>query len=162
MLICLFMVRLEIKIEILSSSTQAVLDTFNPFHLISTAKFGKYFYTPSNTVPDTNRTSLPNSFTSLHVSTLNRSYQPVHTQTPLVIASSRNHPDLVQLLLENGASCLADAEGETPFHVVCRYGFFACLEILLKTFDDRKYFDTRDKLNGWTPLLAASKLPDCE
>ncbi|KAK0651278.1 ankyrin repeat protein nuc-2 [Cercophora newfieldiana] len=73
---------------------------------------------------------------------------------PLNLACERGSIPIVELLLENGARILPDAEGLYPQHLVARSGQTPDLLLLLKSYGAD--LDQVDKLYGWTPLVHAA------
>ncbi|KAI1855151.1 hypothetical protein JX265_006707 [Neoarthrinium moseri] len=73
---------------------------------------------------------------------------------PLNLACEHGSVAIVQLLLQNGAKIMPDAEGLYPQHLVARSGQTPQLLLLLKQFGAD--LDQIDKLYGWTPLVHAA------
>ncbi|KAF4453682.1 hypothetical protein F53441_3691 [Fusarium austroafricanum] len=79
--------------------------------------------------------------------------------TPLHLAAERDHLAIAMLLLDNGASINARANGgRTPLHLACRYASAALVEFLV---DDAKADVNARTTDGRTPLhYAASAAED--
>ncbi|XP_014228884.1 serine/threonine-protein phosphatase 6 regulatory ankyrin repeat subunit C-like [Trichogramma pretiosum] len=82
-------------------------------------------------------------------------------QTPLHYALANGHKYSVQVLLENGANpILADVEGSTPLHIICKRQSDSDLAGIFFRMNDEKGklipINVQDKL-GNTPLLLALK-----
>lgn len=73
---------------------------------------------------------------------------------PLNLACEHGSLAIVELLLQNGAKILPDAEGLYPQHLVARSGQTPQLLLLLRNFGAD--LDQIDKLYGWTPLVHAA------
>lgn len=72
---------------------------------------------------------------------------------PLSLASQSGHVDIVSLLLQRGANCLPNGNGEYPMHLAAREGYSAVCKLLLHL----EGWDTPDKYHEWTPLFHASR-----
>jgi CDK inhibitor PHO81 len=72
---------------------------------------------------------------------------------PLSIASQSGHVDVVLLLLNRGAQCIANSNGEFPMHLAAREGHAEVCKLLLH----RDGWDTPDKYHEWTPLFHATR-----
>lgn len=72
---------------------------------------------------------------------------------PLSLASQSGHVDVVQLLLERGAQCLANSNGEYPIHLAARAGHVDVCKLLLNHIG----WDVPDKYHEWTPLFHAAR-----
>ena len=72
---------------------------------------------------------------------------------PLSLASQSGHVDVVLLLLEYGAQCLANSNGEYPMHAAAREGHPEVCKRLLHL----EGWDTPDKYYEWTPLFHAAR-----
>ncbi|KAF5370035.1 hypothetical protein D9758_001345 [Tetrapyrgos nigripes] len=72
---------------------------------------------------------------------------------PLSLASQSGHVDVVLLLLERGAQCTANSNGEYPMHLAAREGHVEVCKLLL----GRLGWDLPDKYHEWTPLFHASR-----
>ncbi|KAK7060213.1 phosphate system positive regulatory protein pho81 [Paramarasmius palmivorus] len=72
---------------------------------------------------------------------------------PLSLASQAGHVDVVLLLLERGARCLANSNGEYPMHLAAREGHVRVCRVLLH----QQGWDTPDKYHEWTPLFHAAR-----
>ncbi|ESK93719.1 cyclin-dependent protein kinase inhibitor [Moniliophthora roreri MCA 2997] len=72
---------------------------------------------------------------------------------PLSLASQAGHVDVVLLLLERGARCLANSNGEYPMHLAARQGHAHVCKVLL----GQQGWDTPDKYHEWTPLFHAAR-----
>ncbi|KAF8916800.1 hypothetical protein CPB85DRAFT_252669 [Mucidula mucida] len=72
---------------------------------------------------------------------------------PLSLASQSGHVDIVLLLLQRGAKCLSNSNGEYPMHLAAREGHAAVCTILLQ----QEGWDTPDKYHEWTPLFHAAR-----
>jgi len=86
-------------------------------------------------------------------------HQPVKDgKTALMIVSNNNHPDLVKLLLENGASASGfDAEGVTALMHAINGACISCARDILNTESGAAIVNARD-LKGWTALMLASRV----
>lgn len=72
---------------------------------------------------------------------------------PLSLASQSGHVDVVTLLLQRGARCLSNSNGEFPMHLAAREGHPEVCRLLLH----RDGWDTPDKYHEWTPLFHAAR-----
>ncbi|KAF8165070.1 cyclin-dependent protein kinase inhibitor [Crassisporium funariophilum] len=72
---------------------------------------------------------------------------------PLSLAAQAGHVDVLTLLLEKGATCLSNSNGEYPMHLAAQEGHTEICRILL--FLDG--WDTPDKYHEWTPLFHAAR-----
>ncbi|KAJ4472187.1 cyclin-dependent protein kinase inhibitor [Lentinula aciculospora] len=72
---------------------------------------------------------------------------------PLSLASQSGHVEVVQLLLERGAQCIANSNGEYPIHLAARAGHVDVCRLLLKHVG----WDVPDKYHEWTPLFHAAR-----
>ena len=73
--------------------------------------------------------------------------------TPLHFAAGYNHPEVVKLLLENGADIEAkDKGGLVPLHNACSYGHYEVAELLIKYGADVNAVD----LFNFSPLHEGS------
>jgi len=85
---------------------------------------------------------------------------PFFNETPLYMACSYGHPDMVKTLLLHGASRTArDSNLRTPLHEASRCGHLLCVTQLLGK--QGRYKLTPDEVNaadvnGWTPLHSAA------
>eukprot|EP01071_Lankesteria_metandrocarpae_P003707 Lankesteria_metandrocarpae@DN3125_c0_g1_i1.p1 len=75
--------------------------------------------------------------------------------TPLLRAAQRSSPDVIKLLIENGADVrLASKKtGETPLHIAAFHRNKGVVEVLLET-EAKKDVNVQDQ-HGYTPLLVA-------
>jgi CDK inhibitor PHO81 len=73
--------------------------------------------------------------------------------SPLSLAAQAGHADVVQLLLENGATSLSNSNGEYPIHLAAREGHADICRMLLRL----PGWDTSDKYHEWTPLFHAAR-----
>ena len=82
------------------------------------------------------------------------SVQPMFTQIlqPLSMASHAGHVQIVTLLLEHGAQCIPNTNGEYPMHLAAREGHVQICKLLL----GKEGWDTPDKYYEWTPLFHAA------
>ncbi|KII95928.1 hypothetical protein PLICRDRAFT_97017, partial [Plicaturopsis crispa FD-325 SS-3] len=72
---------------------------------------------------------------------------------PLSLASQAGHADVVMLLLQYGATCMPNSNGEYPMHLAAREGHAdVCQLLLLQTG-----WDTPDRYHEWTPLVHAAR-----
>ncbi|TRM68445.1 hypothetical protein BD626DRAFT_481753 [Schizophyllum amplum] len=71
---------------------------------------------------------------------------------PLSLACRSGHVDVVVLLLQRGALCLPNTNGEYPMHLAAREGRVGVCELLL----DSEGWDAPDKYHEWTPLFHAA------
>ncbi|VEU20904.1 DEKNAAC101895 [Brettanomyces naardenensis] len=72
-----------------------------------------------------------------------------HGYTPSHVCCTKDHPDCLAVLLDNGAyPDLIDDEGNTPLHLALQYGYMRCAELLVT----HKADDTMMNNEGWTPL----------
>lgn len=78
---------------------------------------------------------------------------PLGDLIPLSLASQSGHVDVVLLLLEHGAHCLANSNGEYPMHLAAREGHPEVCKFLLYL----EGWDTPDKYYEWTPLFHAAR-----
>ncbi|KAJ7047678.1 cyclin-dependent protein kinase inhibitor [Mycena alexandri] len=72
---------------------------------------------------------------------------------PLSLASQSGHVDVVTLLLQRGAHCLPNSNGEYPMHLAAREGHAEVCRLLLH----HDGWDTPDKYHEWTPLFHAAR-----
>ncbi|KAJ6567179.1 cyclin-dependent protein kinase inhibitor [Mycena vulgaris] len=72
---------------------------------------------------------------------------------PLSLASQSGHVDVVTLLLQRGARCLPNSNGEFPMHLAAREGHAEVCRLLLH----HDGWDTPDKYHEWTPLFHAAR-----
>jgi CDK inhibitor PHO81 len=72
---------------------------------------------------------------------------------PLSLASRSGHVAVVLFLLQRGARCLPNSNGEYPMHLAAREGHVAVCKILLH----QDGWDTPDKYHEWTPLFFAAR-----
>ncbi|KAJ6539036.1 cyclin-dependent protein kinase inhibitor [Mycena capillaripes] len=72
---------------------------------------------------------------------------------PLSLASQSGHVDVVTLLLQRGAHCLTNSNGEYPMHLAAREGHAEVCRLLLH----HDGWDTPDKYHEWTPLFHAAR-----
>ncbi|KAK7061450.1 ankyrin repeat protein nuc-2 [Favolaschia claudopus] len=72
---------------------------------------------------------------------------------PLSLASQSGHVDVVTLLLQRGARCLPNSNGEYPMHLAAREGHAEVCRLLLH----HDGWDTPDKYHEWTPLFHAAR-----
>ncbi|KAG7448928.1 uncharacterized protein BT62DRAFT_979053 [Guyanagaster necrorhizus] len=72
---------------------------------------------------------------------------------PLSLASQCGYVDIVVLLLQRGAQCLPNSNGEYPMHLAVREGHVEVCKILLH----HDGWDTPDKYHEWTPLFHGSR-----
>ncbi|KAJ7122752.1 cyclin-dependent protein kinase inhibitor [Mycena epipterygia] len=72
---------------------------------------------------------------------------------PLSLASQSGHVDVVTLLLQRGAQCMPNSNGEFPMHLAAREGHAEVCRLLLH----QDGWDTPDKYHEWTPLFHAAR-----
>ncbi|KAL0949128.1 hypothetical protein HGRIS_009212 [Hohenbuehelia grisea] len=72
---------------------------------------------------------------------------------PLTLASQSGHYDVVVLLLQYGAQCLPNSNGEYPMHLAAREGHLDVCQVLLH----QDGWDTPDKFHEWTPIFHAAR-----
>jgi CDK inhibitor PHO81 len=72
---------------------------------------------------------------------------------PLSLACQAGHVGVVTLLLERGAACVANTNGEYPMHLAAREGHADVCRLLV----GRDGWDAPDKYNDWTPLFHAAR-----
>ncbi|KAJ7233137.1 cyclin-dependent protein kinase inhibitor [Mycena haematopus] len=72
---------------------------------------------------------------------------------PLSLASQSGHVDVATLLLQRGAHCLPNSNGEYPMHLAAREGHAEVCRLLLH----HDGWDTPDKYHEWTPLFHAAR-----
>ncbi|KAF5393716.1 hypothetical protein D9757_000308 [Collybiopsis confluens] len=72
---------------------------------------------------------------------------------PLSLACQSGHVQVVQLLLERGAQCVANSNGEYPIHLAARAGHVEICRFLLEHVG----WDVADKYHEWTPLFHAAR-----
>ncbi|KAF8076069.1 cyclin-dependent protein kinase inhibitor [Lyophyllum atratum] len=72
---------------------------------------------------------------------------------PLSLASQSGHVDVVVLLLQHGARCLPNSNGEYPMHLAAREGY----DEVCKLLTHLEGWDTPDKYHEWTPLFHAAR-----
>ncbi|KAJ7499234.1 cyclin-dependent protein kinase inhibitor [Mycena latifolia] len=72
---------------------------------------------------------------------------------PLSLASQSGHVDVVTLLLQRGARCLPNSNGEFPMHLAAREGHAEVCRLLLH----HDGWDTPDKYHEWSPLFHAAR-----
>lgn len=78
---------------------------------------------------------------------------PLDDLIPLSLASQFGHVDVVVLLLQYGARCLPNSNGEFPMHLAAREGHAEVCKILINL----EGWDTPDKYHEWTPLFHAAR-----
>jgi CDK inhibitor PHO81 len=78
---------------------------------------------------------------------------PNDNLVPLALASEHGHLELVSLLLDKGARCRANSNGEFPIHLAAREGHAEVVKLLLT----HGGCDTPDKYHEWTPLFHAAR-----
>lgn len=78
---------------------------------------------------------------------------PTEKLQPLSMASQSGYVDVVVLLLERGAECLPNTNGEYPMHLAAREGHADVCKLLL----GKAGWDTSDKYYEWTPLFHAAR-----
>jgi CDK inhibitor PHO81 len=78
---------------------------------------------------------------------------PLGDLIPLSIASQSGHVDVVLLLLEHGAHCLPNSNGEYPMHLAAHEGHSEVCKRLVHL----QGWDTPDKYHEWTPLFHAAR-----
>ncbi|KAF9008793.1 cyclin-dependent protein kinase inhibitor [Cyathus striatus] len=78
---------------------------------------------------------------------------PLGDLIPLSLACQSGHVDVVVLLLQHGARCLPNTNGEYPMHLAAREGHAAVCKLLLHL----EGWDTPDKYHEWTPLFHAAR-----
>ena len=78
---------------------------------------------------------------------------PIDKLQPLSMASRLGYVDIVVLLLERGAECLPNTNGEYPMHLAAREGHAEVCKLLLA----KEGWDTPDKYYEWTPLFHAAR-----
>ena len=76
------------------------------------------------------------------------------SETPLILAIQKNHPDIVSVLLENGANvdCCTRC-GLSPLHVACKEGNFRSAELLVNFGANLNIVDK----HGETPLFYCAR-----
>ncbi|CAK5276058.1 unnamed protein product [Mycena citricolor] len=72
---------------------------------------------------------------------------------PLSLASQSGYVDAVKLLLDRGARCLPNSNGEFPMHLAAREGHVDVCRMLV----NKDGWDTPDKYHEWTPLFHAAR-----
>jgi CDK inhibitor PHO81 len=72
---------------------------------------------------------------------------------PLSLASQSGHVDVVTFLLQHGARCLPNSNGEFPMHLAAQEGHAEVCRLLLH----HDGWDTPDKYHEWTPLFHAAR-----
>ncbi|KAG6897214.1 hypothetical protein C0992_003412 [Termitomyces sp. T32_za158] len=78
---------------------------------------------------------------------------PLGDLIPLSLASQSGHVDVVVLLLQYGARCLPNSNGEFPMHLAAREGHAEVCKILINL----EGWDAPDKYHEWTPLFHAAR-----
>ncbi|KAG6903307.1 hypothetical protein C0995_013060 [Termitomyces sp. Mi166 len=78
---------------------------------------------------------------------------PLNDLIPLSLASQSGHVDVVVLLLQYGARCLSNSNGEYPMHLAAREGHAEVCKLLINL----EGWDTPDKYHEWTPLFHAAR-----
>ncbi|KAG1753695.1 uncharacterized protein EDB91DRAFT_412534 [Suillus paluster] len=78
---------------------------------------------------------------------------PNDNLVPLALASEHGHLEIVSLLLDKGACCTPNSNGEYPVHLAAREGHAEVVELLLS----HGGCDTPDKYHEWTPLFHAAR-----
>ncbi|KNC99854.1 uncharacterized protein SPPG_05227 [Spizellomyces punctatus DAOM BR117] len=89
--------------------------------------------------------------------------QPTRTNpsTPLALACTFGHAEVVRVLLEHGAnSNVCNDDGESPLHLCARGGHIVCVRLLLGQVDGATWAkancDSKDRSFGRTPLFLAA------
>lgn len=82
-----------------------------------------------------------------------QSPSPNSSLLPLSLASQHGYTDIVSLLLEEGAKCVPNTNGEFPIHLAAREGHADVCKLLL----DQDGWDLPDKYHEWTPLFHAAR-----
>lgn len=72
---------------------------------------------------------------------------------PLSLASQSGHVEAVNLLLDHGAICVSNTNGEYPIHLAAREGHAKVCQLLL----NMEGWDIPDKYHEWTPLFHAAR-----
>ncbi|KAF5387896.1 hypothetical protein D9615_000107 [Tricholomella constricta] len=78
---------------------------------------------------------------------------PLDDLIPLSLASQSGHVDVVVLLLQHGARCVPNSNGEYPMHLAAREGHDEVCKLLIHL----EGWDTPDKYHEWTPLFHAAR-----
>lgn len=87
-----------------------------------------------------------------------------NNMTPLLTAVANGHAECARILIENGNGSegpdgaetninALDKNGETPLHLACEYGYFWCLDVLLKA---RANINIKD-MDGYSAFHKASR-----
>ncbi|KAF8639626.1 hypothetical protein AX17_000891 [Amanita inopinata Kibby_2008] len=78
---------------------------------------------------------------------------PAYDLQPLSMASQSGYVQIVILLLQYGAQCLPNANGEYPMHLAAREGHVETCRLLL----GKDGWDMPDKYYEWTPLFHSAR-----
>ncbi len=80
-------------------------------------------------------------------------------QSPLSVAAYNNQPDILKYLIESGADVsVASGSGSTPLHGAAYYGFLECVKLLVESGADVNIANR----GGYTPIKSAVAGNDVE
>ncbi|KIY45962.1 ankyrin, partial [Fistulina hepatica ATCC 64428] len=83
---------------------------------------------------------------------------PTGDLIPLSLACQSGHFDIALFLLQRGAKCTSNSNGEYPMHLAAREGHTQICQLLLNS----EGWDLPDKYHDWTPLFHAARFGHSE